>query len=225
MCIMSGAGLLVVLLFLPRGAPPAATTPAEGRSFGLSALVGDSTMQALIVYMAAWGLAYGAVSTFLPVFLTEVRGATLAQVGIVLSVRSVLNGTLNYPYGRLADRLNRVLLVTVGLVAMAAGICLIPLAGGFAGAVVLFAGMGMLETVAMPAGNAITVETGRRLGMGSVMSLFNMANSAAVIVGAMGGAAIESSAGIARVFPAAAVAVVAGAVGFNLLMRRARASG
>jgi DHA1 family multidrug resistance protein-like MFS transporter len=225
MCIMSGAGFLVVLLFLPRGAPPAATTPDGEGSFGLSALVGDSTMQALIVYMAAWGLAYGAVSTFLPVFLTEVRGATLAQVGIVLSVRSVLNGTLNYPYGRLADRLNRVLLVTVGLVAMAAGICLIPLAGGFAGAVVLFAGMGMLETVAMPAGNAITVETGRRLGMGSVMSLFNMANSAAVIVGAMGGAAIESSAGIARVFPAAAVAVVAGAVGFNLLMRRARASG
>ncbi len=223
MCIMSGAGFLVVLLFLPRGAPPAATTPAEGRSSGLSALVGDSTMQALIVYMAVWGLAYGAVSTFLPVFLTEVRGATLAQVGIVLSVRSVLNGTLNYPYGRLADRLNRVLLVTIGLVAMGAGVCLIPRAGGFAGAVVLFAGMGMLETVAMPAGNAITVETGRRLGMGSVMSLYNMANSAAVIVGAMGGAAIESSAGIARVFPAAAGAVVVGAVGFNLLMRRARA--
>jgi predicted benzoate:H+ symporter BenE len=67
----------------------------------------------------------------------------------------------------------------------------------------------------------MTVEAGRRLGMGSVMSLYNMANSAAVIVGAMAGAGVESCAGISWVFPAAAGAVVMGVVGFNLLIRRA----
>lgn len=226
MCVMSGAGFLVVLLFLPPSGPAAlgggAADPQAGESpIGLSALARDPTMQALIVYMGAWGLAYGAVSTFLPVFLTEVRGATLAQVGIVLSVRSVLNGTLNYPYGRLADRVSRPVLVTIGLAAMAAGVCLIPRVGGFAGAVALFAVMGLLETVAMPAGNAITVETGRRLGMGSVMSVYNMANSAAVIVGALAGAGVESAAGIGWVFPAAAGTVVIGVAGFNLLIRRA----
>ena len=221
MCVMSGAGFLVVLLFLPPGRPAVVGEGAAERSPKASALARDSTMQALIVYMGAWGLAYGAVSTFLPVFLTEVRGATLAQVGIVLSVRSVLNGTLNYPYGRLADRVSRPVLVTIGLAAMAAGVCLIPRVGGFAGAVALFAVMGLLETVAMPAGNAITVETGRRLGMGSVMSVYNMANSAAVIVGALAGAGVESAAGIGWVFPAAAGTVVIGVVAFNLLMRRA----
>lgn len=220
MCIMSGAGFLVVLLFLPHGASPGGAAPSDGPSPGPRALVRDSTMRALVVYMAAWGLAYGAVSTFLPVFLTEVRGATLAQVGIVLSVRSVLNGTLNYPYGRLADRVSRPALVTAGLAAMAAGVCVIPRAGGFAGMVVLFAAMGMLETVAMPAANAMTVETGRRLGMGSVMSLYNMSNSVAVIAGAMAGAGIEGSMGITWVFPAAAGAVLLGAAGFNLLARR-----
>ncbi len=90
---------------------------------------------------------------------------------------------------------------------------------------ILFAAMGIVETIAMPAGNAITVDTGRRLGMGSVMSLFNMANSSAVIVGAMAGATIESSVGITWVFPAAAGAVAVGAVAFNLLMRRARQCG
>lgn len=221
MCIMSGAGSLVVLLFLPSRAPPAAGALSDGPAPGPRALVRDPTMQALVIYMAAWGLAYGAVSTFLPVFLTEARGASLAQVGMVLSVRSVLNGTLNYPYGRLADRLSRRFLVTAGLAAMGVGICLIPRVGGFAGILGLFCGMGLLETVAMPAGNAITVETGRRLGMGSVMSLFNMSNSVAVIVGAMAGAGIEGGAGIEWVFPAAAGAVVAGAAGFNLLMARA----
>jgi len=171
--------------------------------------------------MLVWGLAYGAVYTFLPIFMTSVWGASLAQVGMVLSVRSVLNGTLNYPFGWLADRMNRAFLVTIGLAMMAAGVCLIPWVGGFVGILVLFAAIGILETIAMPAGNAITVETGRRLGMGSVMSLFNMANSSAVIVGAMAGATIEGSVGITWVFPAAAGAVAVGAVVFNLLMRRA----
>jgi DHA1 family multidrug resistance protein-like MFS transporter len=220
MGIMSGAGFLVVLLLLPGWKPTARVSSAEEPAFGFAPLLRDSTMRAIMIYMLVWGLAYGAVYTFLPVFLTEVRGATLAQVGIVLSVRSVLNGTLNYPYGWLADRVNRVLLVTVGLAMMAAGVCLIPWVGGFVGMLLLFAALGIFETVAMPAGNAITVETGRRLGMGSVMSLYNMANSSAVIVGAMGGAVIEGSAGITWVFPAAAGAVAAGGVAFNVLMRR-----
>ncbi len=221
MCIMSGVGFLVVLLFLPRGTPPPRVSPAEKSSFSFTPLLKDSTMRAIIIYMLVWGLAYGAVATFLPLFMTEVRGASLAQVGIVLSVRSVLNGTLNYPYGWLADRVNRVVLVTFGLAMMAAGVCLIPWVGGFVGVLILFTAMGIVETVAMPAGNAITVDTGRRLCMGSVLSLFTMATSSAVVVGAMAGAAIESSVGITWVFPAAAGAVAVGAVGFNLLMRRA----
>ena len=221
MCIMSGVGFLVVLLFLPRGTPPARPSAVEESSFSFTPLLKDSTMRAIIVYMLVWGLAYGAVYTFLPIFMTEVRGASLAQVGIVLSVRSVLNGTLNYPYGWLADRTNRVFLVTMGLAMMAAGVCLVPWVGGFVGILILFAAIGVFETIAMPTGNAITVETGRKLGMGSVMSLFNMANSSAVIVGAMAGATIESSVGITWVFPAAAGSVVLGAVAFNLFMRRA----
>ena len=221
MCIMSGAGFLVVLLFLPRGTPAARPSAVEESSFSFTPLLRDPTMRAIIVYMLVWGLAYGAVYTFLPIFMTSVWGASLAQVGMVLSVRSVLNGTLNYPFGWLADRMNRAFLVTIGLAMMAAGVCLIPWVGGFVGILVLFAAIGILETIAMPAGNAITVETGRRLGMGSVMSLFNMANSSAVIVGAMAGATIEGSVGITWVFPAAAGAVAVGAVVFNLLMRRA----
>ena len=221
MCIMSGVGFLVVLLFLPRGTPPAHVSSAKEPSSGFAPLLRDSTMRAIMIYMLVWGLSYGAVYTFLPVFMTGAWGTSLSQVGMVLSVRSVLNGTLNYPFGWLADRMNRAFLVTLGLAMMAAGVCLIPWVGGFVGILVLFVAIGILETVAMPAGNAITVDTGRRLGMGSVMSLFNMANSSAVIVGAMAGASIERSVGITWVFPAAGGAVAVGAVVFNLLMRRA----
>jgi MFS family permease len=179
----------------------------------------------IISYQLVWGLAYGAVFTFLPILLTTVRGATLAQVGMVLSVRSVLNGTLSYPYGWLADRMNRVFLVSLGALAMAAGIIFIPWVEGFAAILVLFAAIGLVETIAMPAGIAITVGCGRKLGMGSVMSVSNMANASAVIIGSLAGAAIQGSVGITWVFPAAAGAVILGVVVFNLFMRRARQSG
>ena len=221
MCIMAAVGFLVVLLFLPGRTSPDRVLPAEKPTVRFTSLLKDRTMRGIITYQLVWGLGYGAVYTFLPIFLTTVRGASLAQVGIVLSVRSVLNGTLNYPYGWLADRMNRVFLVSLGVVMMAAGILLIPWVGGFAAILVLFAAIGIFETIAMPAGSAITVDCGRRLGMGSVMSVFNMANSSAVIVGAMVGATIEGSFGITWVFPATAGAIIVGVVVFNLFMHQA----
>ena len=221
MCIMSGIGFLVVLLLLPAGTSTARPLPDKSPAVGFSALLKDQTMRGVITYHLMWGLGYGAVFTFLPIFLTTVRGTSLAQVGILLSVRSVLNGTLNYPYGWLADRMNRVFLVSVGVVMMAAGIFLIPWVGGFVAILILFAAIGIFETVAMPAVSAITVDCGRRMGMGSVMSVYNMAASSAVIVGAMAGAAIEGYFGIKWVFPAAAGGVLVGVVVFNLFMRKA----
>lgn len=224
MCVMSTIGFLLVLLFLPGTKSLRSTESVEDPVLPFTSLLKDQTMRGVITYQLMWGLGYGAVLTFLPVFMTTVRGTSVAQVGIVLSVRSVLNGTLNYPFGWLADRMNRVFLVTLGVVMMAAGIFLIPWVGGFASILALFTAMGIFETVAMPAGNAITVDCGRKLGMGSVMSVFHMSNSSAVIVGSLAGAAVESSHGVGWVFPAAAVVIVIGIVAFNLFMHKATAT-
>jgi DHA1 family multidrug resistance protein-like MFS transporter len=218
MCIMSGIGFLLVLLLLPGAPSRARTVTDEEHAVSFLELLKDRAMRGVITYHMAWGLGFGVIFTFLPIFMTGVRGTTLAQVGIVLSVRSVLNGTLNYPYGWLADRMNRVFLVSVGMIAIAIGVCLIPWVGGFAAMLVLFTAIGMFETVAMPSVSAITVGCGRRMGMGSVMSVYNMAASSAVIIGAMAGAAIEGYFGINWVFPAAGGGVLVGAVIFNLLM-------
>jgi DHA1 family multidrug resistance protein-like MFS transporter len=225
MCIMSAVGFLVVLFFLPGRSRSPRVNQIEKPSVRYSLLLKDPIVGGIISYQLVWGLAYGAVFTFLPILLTTVRGATLAQVGMVLSVRSVLNGTLSYPYGWLADRMNRVFLVSLGALAMAAGIIFIPWVEGFAAILVLFVAIGLVETIAMPAGIAITVGCGRKLGMGSVMSVSNMANASAVIIGSLAGAAIDGSVGITWVFPAAAGAVILGVVAFNLFMRRARQSG
>jgi MFS family permease len=160
------------------------------------------------------------VFSFLPIFMTDVRGTTLAQVGLVLSARQILNGLFAYPSGWLADRLNRVLLVTVGLTVLAAGILLTPIVGGFAALLCLFLVVGMAESIALPAGNAITVDRGRALGMGSIMGIFIMANSTAVVAGSMAGALVDNTLGVSWVFYCAAGACMAGILAFNIFMRR-----
>ena len=220
MGILSAAGFLIVLLFLPGRGPSRRGGQHDEPAASYASLLRDGPMRGIIVFQLVQGLAYGAVATFLPIFMTDVRGTSIAAVGVVLSVRYVLNGSLAYPFGWLADRMNRVFLVTLGVAVMATGIFFVPWVGGFIPILCLFIVLGIFETVALPAGNAITVERGRSLGMGPVMGVFNMANSSAVVVGSMGGALIESSFGVDWVFRCVAAASLAGMVVFNVFMRR-----
>ena len=80
--------------------------------------------------------------------------------------------------------------------------------------------MGIFESMAMPSVNAITVEKGRSMGMGSVMGVSNMAMSLGLVTGSMVGGVIESSIGIAAVFRCAAALGLVGVVVFNVFMLR-----
>ena len=219
MGILSAAGLLVVLFFLPDTRSQRARESDKIAGHFIFMLK-DATMRGLIAFQLIWGLAYGAMFTFLPIFMIKVLGTSVAQVGLVLSARYILNGMLSYPFGRLADRKNRVILVSVGMLATATGTFfipwirqLIPLAG-------LFMVMAIFESSAVPAANAITVEKGRSMGMGSVMGVFNMAISLGIIIGSMTGGVIESSHGLSWVFCYISAAGLLGVVLFNVFMRR-----
>jgi len=220
MGILSAAGFIMVLLFLPGRVSSLRVMQVDRPVSPFVSLLKDKTMRGLITFQLVWGLNYGAVFTFLPMFMTTVRSASIAQVGIVLSARSIVSGTLVYPFGWLADRVDRVYLVSLGMIAVAAAIFLVPWVGGFAPLLCLFILMGAFESIAVPAANAITVDRGRSLGMGSVMGVFNMANSSAIVLGSIAGAGIESSVGVSWVFWCAAATALAGVAGFNIFMGR-----
>jgi len=226
MGILSAVGFLVVLLFLPSTSPTPHMVESDipstplGSSGSMTSIVRDDNMLGLVTFQLAWGLSYGAVLAFLPIFMTTVMGTSVAQVGIVLSTRSILSGTLAYPFGRLADRMNRVVLVSTGMIVMAIGVFFIPWVEAFALMLCLFITMAIFESSAFPAANAITVDRGRTLGMGSTMGVFFMAMSAGLVTGSIGGGVIEGSIGVEWVFRYAAVAGLVGVVIFNVFMRR-----
>jgi MFS family permease len=219
-------GFIIILLLLPtKVSPPVSVTSSEEPepeepSTSFVAMLGDDTIRGIISLQLVFGVLFGTVLTFIGVWITTVVGASIAYVGIALSARSIVNGIFAYPFGWLADRLNRVLLITVGMGIVVIGTFSIPWLDNFVPLLGLFVVMGFFESMAMPSINAITVEKGRTMGMGSVMGVFNMAISLGLVAGSMSGGVIDTTLGLVAVFRVAALLGLAGIAIFNVFMWR-----
>ncbi len=223
MAVLSSLAGLIVFIFLP-GRPP---VPAKGEhaevSTPFAVMLRDNTVKGIVTFQMVFGLSFGAMLAFLGIYMTGVMGTSLALVGVVMSVRALQNGMLAYPFGWLADRADRVVLASIGLVVMALGTMSVPWIGTFAVLLGVFMVMGTFESMAMPAINAITVDKGRIFGMGSIMGVFNVAMSLGLVLGSLVGGSIEGSFGVDWVFRYAAGMGFVGIVLFNVFMRRGAA--
>lgn len=222
MMVMSAIAFVVVALLLPK---PRVEAQRESPSNGGVPMLGvlkDRVVSAICTFELIWGLGFGGVFAFLPIFMTDNLGTTATAVGIVISTRAILNGVLVYPYGWLADRVNRVRLMMLGATLGAVGTFAVPWMTGFAPLLLLFAITGLFESMSVPAGTAIAVERGRHLGMGSVMGLYSMSWSVGMLIGSVAGGIIQDFSGIENVFRYGAVVVLFGVGIFYLMMRRAQ---
>lgn len=220
MGVLSAAAFMIILFFLPGRTLAEKQSAEEEERFPFSVILRDNTVRGILSFQLVWALTYGAVLSFLAILMTTRMGSTTAQVGITLSVRAAVNGVFAYPFGYLADRVNRRVLVTIGAVVAAGGIFLIPWVGSFAAMLALFAIVGLFESLTVPAVSAITVEKGREFGMGAVMGIFNMAMGAGLMIGGIVGGLIVELSGIDGVFRFAAVSAVVGVLVFNFFIRR-----
>jgi len=191
MGILSILGFLVILLFLPRRPPSPEVTLSSGieefkePSTSFVTMFRDTTIKGIMILQLAFGLLFGTVMAFIGIWMTTTLDTGVTQVGIVLSARSIMNGAMAYPFGWLGDRMNRVLLITIGMGAIVVGTFCIPWLQSFTLLLGLFVLMGFFESMAIPSVSAIVVEKGRFLGMGSVMGVFNMAMSLGLVIGSM----------------------------------------
>lgn len=219
MGVLSIIGFFIALFFLPGRNPAPVEKKHSELSTPFTSMIKDNTMRGIIAVQFVLGLSAGTVLTFLGIFMTSRLETSLALVGVAMSIRYLQNGILAYPFGWLADRMNRVVLVSMGLLVMAAGTLSISWIGNFALLVGVFVIIGTFESMATPSINAITVDKGRVLGMGSVMGIINTASSVGLVIGSLGGGAIENSFGVEWVFRYAAAFAFAGIILFNVFMR------
>ena len=193
-------------------------------------------VQAALTVQTVVALGWGAGATFLAIYVISEDGLgteSATFVGLLLACRALIGGVLQPWFGRLADRVSRLALVMAGLLLSAGGHLAIPHLPGAtfeAGALVIapwllaiFVLIGLAEAVAFPAQQAIFVSVGRGVGMGSVMGLTQMGSSLGFLAGSVAGAGVVGLFGLEAVFRYAGLVVLAGALLFWALMRRARA--
>ena len=238
--MLTVTGLLTFLL-LPgqrTGRSPGQAEEFEGPALPWGDLLRRPIVQAAMSVQMVVALGWGAGSTFLAVYVISEDGLgtdSAILVGLLLGARSLLGALLQPAFGRLADSMNRLMLVTVGLSVAAVGQFIIPDLPAALRDVTLFGqtfviapwllllylSVGVGEALAWPAQRAIFVAAGRRVGMGSIMGLNQMASSVGFLGGSVAGAGVVGLFGLEAVFRFAGVSVLLGVVIFVLLMRRA----
>jgi MFS family permease len=123
---------------------------------------------------------------FLPVMMADWPGTSGTQVGLVIAGRTLMNAVLQYPFGILADRFDKVVLLLCGICCMCSALALIPMTTGLAAMLGVYLFLGFGEAVLWPVLGAYAVEEGRNhFGHGTMMGVFNLAMSAGVFTGAL----------------------------------------
>jgi len=219
---LSATAFLLVLLFLPE---LGIHKERWKKRVPVGVLLGEPVVIALLIFRSLVSFGRGIVIPFLP-FVAESRGASLSMIGVLIATNILLAGLLQIPFGRLADRVSKPLLMGLGIVASAAVIFAIPYCTTIGSLFILQAATGVAGALGFPAGLAMATQCGRRFnGMGTMMAIYNTGMSIGLILGPLGGGLVEGMFGLDNVFRGGSLVVAAGFVAFVVVMRRARVTG
>jgi MFS family permease len=194
LCLLA---FLVAILFLPR---------IEQRKIGekshlsLKEMSTSPIIRGLFSFRLVQAVARGGIMTFLPIFAAASIGLGTTLIGILLTVNFLPMIALIALGGRLADRFNKKTLVILGNLIYLITVTLIPLANTFWQQVWLSIPRAIGGALSMPAATAMTVEEGRKFGMGSTISILMMAMSIGMAVGPTLSGVISDLVGVNAVF-------------------------
>lgn len=239
--MLFGVGGITLLLLPPK--PPAGhgrpNEDDDGPSLPWQVLVRQPIVQATVAGQTIVSVGWGAGFSFVAVYVISDDGlatGSAAFVGILIAARSLAGSLLQTVTGMLADKYNRSMLAAFGLIIGATGQFFVPDVPGnemqlrlfgtettvLPWLLALFLVIGIGEAISWPAIQAILVDTGRSVGMGSMMGLGQMGQSLGFLGGSLAGAAVVEIWGLAAVFRYAGLVVFFGAVVFLVLMQRAK---
>jgi len=217
---MGGLNLLaflMVIFLLPETKPKktAASLNLSFREMSASGLI-----RGLFSFRVAFSLGRGAFAAFLPIFAGIYLGLSPTLIGILLAVNILLMSLLQIYGGNAADRFNRKALVVIGGLVNIAYLALIPLTSSFWQLLGICALGGLGGAVAMPAHSALSIEEGRKFGMGSTMAIVAVAFSIGMAAGPIISGVIADAVNIGSVFYFGATAGLVGTVLFIWFTRQ-----
>jgi MFS family permease len=207
-----GVATLAALIPLFMGEPAGRERPSLG------SLKVFLTRPFLVPNMAGYlfGMAYGSIFTFLPVYLVVRKSGSLGSFVFVYALSVIATRTLGR---KLLDRLPREWVSLWALLLLCAGIVLIPVVDGGLGLALVGAASGAGHGLLFPALSALVLDrvkedTG---GMAMTMAMFTASFDMGLVTGAAAFGFVAEHFGYPAMFVAAAAAVGVGTAGFFLL--------
>ncbi|GAI52303.1 unnamed protein product, partial [marine sediment metagenome] len=180
---MGGLNLLaflVAILFLP-GIKQGKALSYPHSSF--KEMGASNMVKGLFSYRLSFALGRAAFSCFLPIFATIYMDLTPTLIGMLLAINIVLMSLIQLYSGGLADRFSRRILVVLGGIISFSFLAALPLMHNFWQllGLCIFGAIG--GSISMPAASALTVDEGRKFGMGATMAMFAVAMSIGMAIG------------------------------------------
>jgi MFS family permease len=205
---------LAVLLLLPESRP---THHAQVQSASYRDLLRKPKIQGLAFYRMVNSIQMGLWFSFMPLLATDLLQMKKGHIGTVLATYMLVSSLVQVPFGRLADRMSRQLLIAAGGYLGAVAFAAVWFADGFIHLLLIGALAGAMGAMAMPALTALAADEGHHGGMGAIMGVLNMAMSAGMMLGPVLAGALAEVVGLRPIFLMSGVVGVIGTLLFSWL--------
>ncbi len=193
--------LLLVLLLVPE-CHEKSETGAGDASPTLDLLkiaLKSPIMKAMVIYILILTLGESGLMAFLPLITQDV-GLNVAEIGILTSALMVSAGLFLIPFGFLANRYNKVVLIVTGVLVVGGVLFCVPLVSGFWPFMLLSIIGGMGTAIAHPAATAVVVRGSKDIGIGFAMGLYNLGMGLGMIAGPVLSGLIRDYWGLDQIF-------------------------
>ncbi len=215
MGILSFASLVITFFMLPESE----TIKKDGNSISYKSILKDRLLVVVLSVRFLHLITISSIVTFVPIFALSIN-LSLSQIGTILMLNILVMGLLQQPFGKLADRTNRLNMLIIGGIIASAGLMGIPFSTNFLQLLFWNIVMAIGSALSFPTTNAIMTVKGRTTGMASVMAVFNFAMSAGMALGPLIAGVIYDEMGLSWVFVVLSVISVLGLLLFYPFMRK-----
>jgi MFS family permease len=137
-------------------------------SRSLFTFFGDRVLRATALVEMATYFSFGAFETFLPVYLFG-KGFAAYEIGIIFSAQVVLMALSKPAFGRIADRADKRIQITCGLLIMGISVALIPMFSDFMAFVLISVAVGLGLSLSTVATSAYVADLAKKRELGASM--------------------------------------------------------
>ena len=206
--------LLFVLFFLDEARSPheEAQRPPSYRE-----LLRRPSVRGITLFRMATAIQMGLWFSFLPLLAVEVLLLSQSRIGIIMATYMLVNSLVQVPFGRLADRYGKRLLIIVSGYLSSVAFVTILFSHSFWELLLISGFTGMMSALAGPALTALAVGEGKQGGMGAIMGVLNMALSVGMMLGPVLAGLLSDIVGLRPLFGFGAVAGGVGTLVFTWL--------